>query len=186
MNSLLEPAPDFDQPLAVLKHCHGKIRKQLATLDKLVAHLETHGAGVEVRQAATGVLRYFRDAAPNHHADEEEDLLPLLRQVAAGDDAALLAELAPAIETDHRQMEAAWATLEGPLQRLAAGEAASLPRQDVERFARLYGQHMEKEEMHITPMAQRLFTPGQMEGLGQAMLARRGLGGKQGGADVAR
>jgi pyridoxamine 5'-phosphate oxidase len=185
MHSLLEPAPDFDQPLAVLKHCHGKIRKQLATLEKLVAHLPVHGQGVEVQQAATGVLRYFNDAAPNHHADEEQDLLPLLRHVAAGEDAALLQDLLPGIEQEHRLMEAAWAELERGLRQLAAGEPASLPQQEVQRFAQLYGQHMEKEEMHIAPMAQRLFSPQQMHAVGQAMRARRGLG-NTGEADVAR
>ncbi|MFC3376746.1 hypothetical protein ACFOLJ_12875 [Rugamonas sp. CCM 8940] len=37
--SLIDTAPGFDQPIAVLKHCHDRIRKQLLTLNNLLAHL---------------------------------------------------------------------------------------------------------------------------------------------------
>ena len=30
-NALIDTAPDFSQPIAVLKHCHDRIRKQLLT-----------------------------------------------------------------------------------------------------------------------------------------------------------
>ena len=56
---LLAPAPGFDQPLAVLKHCHGRIRKQLATLQKLQHHLPHAGADVEAQQAAYAILRWW-------------------------------------------------------------------------------------------------------------------------------
>jgi len=42
--ALPSSAPGFDQPIAVLKHCHDRIRKQLATMQKLLAHLPQHGA----------------------------------------------------------------------------------------------------------------------------------------------
>ncbi|HEV2612422.1 MAG TPA: hemerythrin domain-containing protein, partial [Noviherbaspirillum sp.] len=35
MTDLFDTAPGFDQPIAVLKHCHDRIRKQLATLERL-------------------------------------------------------------------------------------------------------------------------------------------------------
>ena len=70
---LHDTAPDFDQPVAVLKHCHGRIRKQLATLEKLLAHLPAHGADEQARHAATSVLKYFDKAAHLHHEDEEQD-----------------------------------------------------------------------------------------------------------------
>ena len=57
MNDFLpDTAPGFDQPIAVLKHCHGRIRKQLATLEKLLAHLPEHGADEQAQQAAQAVL----------------------------------------------------------------------------------------------------------------------------------
>ena len=53
MTSLLpDTAPDFSQPIAVLKHCHGRIRKQLSTLEKLLPHLAEHGVDKQARDAA--------------------------------------------------------------------------------------------------------------------------------------
>mgnify|MGYP003704987797 CR=1 FL=1 len=72
-DSLFTAAPGFDQPLAVLKHCHDRIRKQLATLDKLLPHLQQYGADQQAQEAAQAVLRYFMQAAPLHHEDEEHD-----------------------------------------------------------------------------------------------------------------
>ena len=48
--ALPDSAPSFDQPIAVLKHCHDRIRKQLATLDKLLPHLTAHGADEQAQQ----------------------------------------------------------------------------------------------------------------------------------------
>ncbi len=174
-NSLFETAPGFDQPIAVLAHCHTRIRKQLATLHKLLAHLPQHGADVDAQQAAHAVLRYFNDAAPLHHEDEEDDLLPQLETTASGDDASQLQEILPKILDDHRQMEGLWRALEQQLGTIAIGQSALLSPEDVARFAALYDAHMQLEESVIAPMAKRLFSAGQMQQLGDAMRARRGV-----------
>lgn len=174
-NALFQSAPDFDQPIAVLKHCHDKIRKQLATLQKLLPHLAEFGADLDAKQGASAVLRYFEEAAPKHHADEEEDLLPMLQSTAVADDAATLDRLLPEILQEHQQMEALWDSLATQLRQVASGSSASLSPIDVEQFAALYGAHMEKEEGNIAPMAKRLFSAEQMSRLGCAMKARRGI-----------
>jgi pyridoxamine 5'-phosphate oxidase len=178
--SLFDTAPDFDQPVAVLKHCHDRIRKQLRTLQQL-AGPEGAAAGAEERaQAAAAVLRYFETAAPNHHADEEDDLLPMLKSVARDADAALLERLAPGILGQHRQMEPLWQQLQGQLRRIAAMEAAPLDAALVDAFGQLYLSHMETEESHIAPMAKRLFSDEEMRRLGAAMRRRRGIAGPEG------
>lgn len=174
-NPLFAPVPGFDQPIAVLKHCHDRIRKQIRTMQGLLAHLPQHGADAEARQAAANVRRYFNQAAPNHHADEEQDLLPMLRDTATGEDAKLLTELLPQIIAQHIEMDAAWRGLDSQLQTIESGASAGLSVDDVERFAALYGAHMEKEESFIAPMAKRLFSAEQMSSLGNAMRARRGV-----------
>jgi pyridoxamine 5'-phosphate oxidase len=176
MNLLPEAAPGFDQPVAVLKHCHDRIRKQLATLEKLLAHLPTHGADEQARQAAQAVLKYFDKAAPLHHDDEEQDLIPMLRAVAQGDDAATLQALAPVILQDHKDMDAMWQDLHEQLCLVADGSAATLSASLVQRFCERYRGHMEREESTMAPMALRLFSAEQMARLGQAMQQRRGLG----------
>jgi pyridoxamine 5'-phosphate oxidase len=176
MNNLLaDPAPDFDQPVAVLKHCHGRIRKQLATLEKLLAHLPEHGADEQARQAATAVLKYFDKAAHLHHEDEEQDLLPMLLAVAKGEDAATLQALAPVILQEHKDMDAMWQDLHEQLTGIADGSGTQLSGSIVRRFVQSYQGHMEREEGIVAPMALRLFGPDQMARLGGAMRRRRGL-----------
>jgi pyridoxamine 5'-phosphate oxidase len=175
-DALPDTAPGFDQPIAVLKHCHDRIRKQLATLDKLLAHLPEHGADEQARQAAAAVMKYFDQAAPRHHADEEEDLIPMLHSIATGEDAATLAALVPGLLDDHRLMDAAWQQLHEQLAAIAAGSAATLSATLVRDYAARYASHMEREEGHIAPMAKRLFSAAQMAQLGAAMQQRRGLG----------
>ncbi|CUI09506.1 pyridoxamine 5'-phosphate oxidase [Massilia antarctica] len=173
--ALPDSAPGFDQPIAVLKHCHDRIRKQVATLEKLLPHLASHGADDEARQAARAVMKYFDQAAPLHHEDEEQNLVPMLLASASGADAELLAQLVPAILDEHRQMDGMWQELHEQLSAIADGSAAVLRAHDVQRFAETYRAHMEREESHIAPMAKRLFSAAQMASLGQAMQQRRGI-----------
>lgn len=173
--ALPDAAPGFDQPIAVLKHCHDRIRKQLDTLERLPAHLAAHGADEQARQAAQAIIKYFDKAAPLHHADEEENLVPMLDAVASGDDAALLARLVPGILQDHHAMDAMWQQLHEQLVATAGGDAAALDEVGAARFIARYREHMVTEESHIAPMAKRLFSAAQMAQLGQAMQQRRGL-----------
>lgn len=176
MNTPLhDTAPDFDQPVAVLKHCHGRIRKQLATLEKLLDHLPAHGADDEARQAAAAVLKYFDKAAHLHHDDEEQDLLPMLLATAQGDDLATLQAMAPVILQEHKDMDALWQDLHEQLSLIASGNGALLSDSGVRRFVQLYLAHMEREEGTVAPMALRLFDAGQMAQLGGAMQRRRGI-----------
>ncbi|MES2127683.1 MAG: pyridoxamine 5'-phosphate oxidase [Pseudomonadota bacterium] len=174
-DALPDTAPGFDQPIAVLKHCHDRIRKQLATLHKLLEHLPRHGADGPAQQAASAVLKYFDQAAHLHHDDEEQDLIPMLQTVADGEDAQLLASLVPQILAEHHQMDALWQDLHEQLVQIASGAATALSAPAVTRFTDTYSAHMACEEAQVAPMAKRLFTPDQMLELGQAMQRRRGL-----------
>ncbi|MFZ6750756.1 hemerythrin domain-containing protein [Undibacterium sp. Ren11W] len=175
MDNLFSSAPGFDQPLAVLKHCHDRIRKQLTTLDKLLEHLPEQGADEQARQAAFAVLRYFSDAAPLHHEDEECDLLPTLEATAQGEDAALLQQLLPRILQQHAEMATLWANLERQLKAISLGVSAVLAESDIAQFKEIYFDHMHTEETQIAPMAKRIFSAAQMATLGSAMQERRGI-----------
>jgi pyridoxamine 5'-phosphate oxidase len=172
-NTLFEPVPGFDEPIAVLKHCHDKIRKQIQTMQKLLTYLPEHGASLTAQQASTAILHYFTKAAHNHHQDEEQDLMPMLLECATGEDAALLHDAVPKIIKDHKLMDAAWQVLELQLNAIAAGESSFLSATDVDNFAELYASHMISEETYLAPMAKRLFSPAQMARLGAAMQRRR-------------
>jgi pyridoxamine 5'-phosphate oxidase len=173
--NLYDTAPDFSQPIAVLKHCHDRIRKQLATLGKLPGHLPVHGADAEAQQAARAILKYFNHAAHLHHDDEEQNLMPMLQATARDADAVLLDAMVPGILADHAAMDLDWAALQPQLEQIAAGASAELSAANVQRFCDAYAAHMEKEEGNIAPMAKRLFSPEQMAQLGSAMQERRGI-----------
>jgi len=186
MNDFFPDAlPGFDQPIAVLKHCHGRIRKQLATMEKLLSHLPEHGADEQAREAAAAVLKYFDKAAHLHHDDEEQDLIPMLRAVAEGEDAATLQALAPVILQDHKDMDALWQDLHEQLTEIADGSAATLSASTAQRFVQRYSSHMEREESTLAPMALRLFGAEQMAQLGASMQQRRGLAAPSIGEAVA-
>lgn len=172
---LFDSVPGFDQPIAVLKHCHDKIRKQLTTLQNLLGHLGQNGNTPEAQQAAKAVLQYFNKAAHLHHADEEQDLMPMLQATATGEDAALLATLVPDILADHQRMDQAWLTLRPELDAIAAGTDSQLSHDGVRDYIAAYQAHMTKEEGQLAPMAKRLFSAQQMEQLGTAMQRRRGI-----------
>ena len=172
---LVDSGPGFDQPIAVLKHCHDKIRKQLTTLHNLLGHLGQNGNTPEAQQAAKAVLQYFNKAAHLHHADEEQDLMPMLQATATGEDAALLATLVPDILADHQRMDQAWLTLRPELDAIAAGTDSQLSHDGVRDYIAAYQAHMAKEEGQLAPMAKRLFSAQQMEQLGTAMQRRRGI-----------
>jgi hemerythrin-like domain-containing protein len=175
MSDFPDTAPGFDQPVAVLRHCHDRIRKQLRTLDSIAAHLNHKDLDVDLQQAAAAVLRYFEKSAPQHHADEEEDLLPMLKSTASAADATLLQSLIPRIEKEHEDMDATWSRLAPRLRALAEGKPSLLPADEVGAFTAMYRAHMELEESDVAPMALRLFSEKQMASLGDAMRSRRGI-----------
>ena len=174
-NSLIDTAPDFSQPIAVLKHCHDRIRKQLQTMQNLVSHLPAHGADADAQKAAQAVLKYFNNAAHLHHDDEEQNLMPMLQATARDADAALLDELVPGILADHKLMDQDWEIVRAQLEQIASGNSAALSAPDVQRFCDAYAAHMAKEEANIAPMAKRIFSAEQMAQLGSAMQQRRGI-----------
>ena len=172
---LFDSVPGFDQPIAVLKHCHDKIRKQLTTLQNLLGHLGQNGNTPEAQPAAKAVLQYFNKAAHLHHDDEEQDLMPMLQATATGEDAALLVTLVPEILADHQRMDQAWLSLRPELDAIAAGTGVQLSAHGVRDYVAAYQAHMAKEEGQLAPMAKRLFSAQQMEQLGTAMQRRRGI-----------
>ena len=100
-----KPESGPDDPIGWLSDCHRRIERFLSVL---VTVTEKAGGGALTgpqRIAFENALRYFRDAAPKHTADEEESLFPRLRKLdAAGLQEAL--DLVTGLEQDHRTAEA--------------------------------------------------------------------------------
>lgn len=174
MTDALPPrAPGFDDPLEMLAACHGRIRAQLETLQRLANHLSMFGVDTRAQQAAGAVIRYFDTAAVLHHADEEEDLFPALRAVARGETKQRLDASIAALCEEHERMAAAWQGLRTTLVAISEGEMADLTIEHAMAFDSLYDAHMAREERQIFPVAAQLLNADQIRGIGAAMTARR-------------
>jgi len=168
------PAAGPDAPLALLSACHDRMGRQCATLRRLAAHVATHGPDAAAQTAAASVLRYFDTAAVHHHRDEEDDLFPALIESMAGSDAYCLHALVDGLTQEHRQLEAAWRRLHGPLQAVSEGRAGELDAARVDDFCAQYAAHIQREEDELLPMAARLLDDHALADIGQGMRARRG------------
>ena len=173
MNPFGPAAPGFDEPLEMLAACHERIEAQLCTLERLIEHLAAKGCDAAAREAASQVMRYFDTAGVEHHRDEDEDIFPLLRQIAGERDRPEVSAVINGLEEDHATMEAQWSRLRERLEAVAAGRDARLDAEDVAHFAWLYRRHMEKEAALVLPFAREAVSETQRAALGERMAARR-------------
>jgi len=120
-------------------------------------------------------MRYFDTSAKHHHADEEQDLFPALLQAAPEAERGRLRELIDALCTQHRELEQAWGQLRWKLEGIWLGTLRELDAEEVARWAELYRQHIAREEDELLPLAARLLGDAQLDVLGRAMRARRGI-----------
>ena len=168
-------AASFEAPLEMLDACHGRIRKQCATLLRVRSHVAEHGADATASTAARGVIRYFDKAGPDHHADEEEDLFPALREAVAGSDPVCIRELTDSLTNEHRELARLWIPVRAWLAAVAAYETVSPSPSQIDPFVELYERHATREERELFPMAERLLGPPELERIGRSMRLRRGI-----------
>ena len=171
------PAAGYEAPYQMLAACHERVQRTLALLQRLHQHVAQHGADEQAVQAARDVLRYFEQAAPQHHLDEERHVFP--RVLAMGD--AALTEVVHRLQRDHLEMEAAWARVRAELQSLM-GVEPPLPSTWVDRtrdlfqhFVGLYERHIPDEEQLVFPAGERVMGPDALTVMAQDMMQRRGV-----------
>jgi hemerythrin-like domain-containing protein len=164
-------APGFERPLEVLEACHGRIARQCDTLDRLLAHLPMHGADAQAQQAARAVMTYFDTAAVHHHDDEERNLFPLLEQAGAPG----ACDLVETLTLEHEEQALLWRRLRGQLEAIETGGSATLDAALAQRFIARNRAHLEFENTHVLPLARQVLGPAELERLGRAMAARRGV-----------
>jgi len=172
------PGAGFDQPLQLWSACHGRVRRMIGLIQRLAAHLEKSSVDTDARTTATSIRRYFDEAAPRHHEDEEEDLFPRLRGRLDRLDAAQAAQVTDALatlEADHRDLSGMWNLLRAPLAQIEHGKAARLDAATVALFVSRYRAHMQIEETIIEPALKRLLAKRDIETIGRSMAQRRGV-----------
>ncbi|HOA75425.1 MAG TPA: hemerythrin domain-containing protein [Phycisphaerae bacterium] len=173
------PDAGFDEPLRLLSDCHRRIERFLGILAHVTRTLQGGELDPESRRALESALRYFRVAAPNHTADEEESLFPRLRSTSAGQDPALMAVVSR-LEHDHQAVRGGHDVVERLgrqwLERnhLAADETREL-LEHIEALEQAYAEHIHLEDAEVFPAAGRLLDSRELADVGREMASRRGL-----------
>jgi hemerythrin-like domain-containing protein len=168
------PAAGFEQPFEMLEACHERVHRMLKLLARLREHLRRAGADTQAQQAARDVMRYFDQAAPQHHRDEELHVFPPLLARAEPAVVAVVTRL----QQDHLQMEARWSAARAVLAGIAEGHGAPLPAEAeaaLDAFAGLYDAHIRAEEDIAYPAAQALLDDATRAAMGEEMMRRRGV-----------
>jgi hemerythrin-like domain-containing protein len=168
------PAASFDEPMAMLSACHDRMRRSLDLLGRICTRLEAGPVDAAVHAAAADVLRYFDQAAPHHHEDEEQHVFP--RLLAGTQDAAVRAAVLQ-LQEDHLWMEGHWRRLRTPLAALATGHEEGFGPEQVEAartFVAVYGKHLQTEDTVVFPAVAALLDARAMHDMGEEMASRRG------------
>lgn len=166
----LLPTPDagFDQPFEMLLACHERVERMLALLERLALHLDSHGADDQALDAAKQVMRYFDQAAPSHHEDEERHVIPLL--------AKLQPALAQQLLDEHQEMGQQWQLVQSDLAALSPQQESPAPQAAARwaAFAALYRRHLLAEEELAFVAVRPLLSSQDLQDMGQEMALRRG------------
>src|SRR5215216_3727935 len=148
-----KPSPTFQQPLELLSDCHRRVESFLRALVLVAEQAQGGDLNAMQREALETALRYFREAAPKHTADEEESLFPRLRELNDSAAREALVKIA-ALETDHQVAKAAHGAVEELGRKwLASGQLSSdeIPRliQHLRELASIYERHIAVEDNEI-------------------------------------
>ncbi len=169
----------FDTPIGLLSDCHRRIEK---FLDQMIAVAEACRGGElssSHRDALERAMRYFRQAAPLHTADEEVSLFPRLR-ACGNNEVADIMRLMDRLEQDHVVAAEAHTEIDALADRwLSEGV---LDRPDVERLIfelhtlrSMYNGHIKLEDATLFPLAARVLPAEEVAQVGREMAIRRGL-----------
>ncbi len=169
------PAAGFDQPIEMWLACHERMLRMIALLVRLREHLASDGTSESAGVTAASILRYFDEAAPRHHEDEEIDLFPRLLMHLKGSERDKIAPQIEALQEDHKRLEGAWAELRPALIAIESKSEKSLDDGATGDVVIGFRQHVERENQLLAPALQRAFDPEELEAIGRSMAARRGV-----------
>lgn len=170
-NELFPPAaPDFSDPLGLLRACHERVLKHCDILDNLAVHIANQGIDQEAKEAAAQVHRYFSTAAKHHHEDEEQELFPRLARQSLK-----LADLVHQLKKEHEALDALWHELSPLLARPAAINDIATFQSLAEQMADGYRRHVRRENSELLDIAQHIFGADELKKIGQKMAERRGV-----------
>ena len=170
---------DFADPIGMLGDCHRRVERFLDVLVRVAEQARGEVLSDEQRGALDAALRYFREAAPKHTADEEESLFPRLRRCENADVRALLARI-ESLEEEHVCAGICHVEVD-TLGRLWLGDK-TLTSEHASRFLTLvvqlrnfYRHHIAIEDNEVFPVAAAGLSTSDRQAIGMEMASRRGI-----------
>lgn len=166
---ILEPQQfaSWDDPVAMLYACHGKVKQFCKQLQILPEYLQKHGCNQAVKNDVQQILTYFNVAAPLHHADEEQDFFPALLQYEPQARATIVE-----LESQHHELHQNWQRLSAQLAELLAEKRTEVDKDYIQAVVSGYDKHIALEEPLFELGKQRIPTI-QLQLIGKIMADRR-------------
>jgi len=169
---------DFHDPLGMLSDCHRRIARFLETLINVAEQASGGALNEQQHEALETALKYFREAAPKHTADEEDSLFPRMK-IRAGASRKRFG-LLTILHSDHVAVVSRHDAVDDLCRTwLSNGQLAI---EEAQRLLDLlhglretYQEHIEIEETRLFPFAAKILTPGDLQEIGKEMALRRGL-----------
>lgn len=167
--------PGCNDPVGLLTACHRRIERFLKTLIVAAKRASERDLEKEELEAVERSLRYFREAAPKHTADEEHDLFPAL----IGKQPETVSKV-EGLQSDHLRANELHAKVDSLGERWL--RERRLNAADLEEFKdataqldALYAVHIKLEESEVFPRAANVLDEAELEAIGRNMAARRGV-----------
>lgn len=170
----------LQQPLNDFSNCHAGIMRHLEGFGQLPALL---APVQQARAIASDMVHFFRNAAFEHHAEEERELFPaVLRSAQPGMEKERVRHMVEALTREHRDIEKQWALLEPGLKKLAKGQPAEIDGAAVDKLIAQYQAHARYEEQEFLPLSHEILArdSNHMAALGLSLHIRhlkQGIGG---------
>jgi len=171
---------DFTDPIGMLGDCHRRIERFLHVLLTLSTTVKGDALTRDQQVALATSLRYFRESAPKHTADEEESLFPRLSRLDHPGLQPLLAQIG-SLELDHECARKTHDEVDHLGQLWLAN--GRLSPSDAERLltllsqlGKMYQQHIAMEDAEVFPFAASVLSSPEREQIGAEMAARRSIG----------
>lgn len=164
-----EGAPDFSDPLGLLKACHKNILTFCDQLEELAQTIESGPIDFKVAGNAGKIYRYFKKEGKHHHDDEEIEIFPLLNRTSLK-----LADRVNRAKQEHVRQDELWATIAPQLANPVAIKDASAFATTAREFIESQRAHVKFEEEELFEIAQHLISQADLEKIGRKMAERRG------------
>src|SRR5215467_1039362 len=169
---------DFKEPLDLLSDCHRRIEMFLGILEAIAKCID-RAPNEEAHRALESALRYFREAAPKHTADEEQSLFPRLRRLQTASVEHALSKI-DELEKEHQWAETLHQEVDDLGRRylirgkLSSAEAGRF-RNHVASLSAMYKRHISVEDSDLFPVAEGALPQADKLAIAEEMAKRRTL-----------